>query len=318
MLGCTRKDFLVVDHHKRRRKIARCQKIQTAAKSHAGGTKFFRINEELLRIYSMVELSEGTYDYDDIPFASASVVSIDAELSDDHIVTAHVIPPLPDIAITSSQNRLSGSRESPILGYESSFSTISPYFNNDSGSEGDGLHDERPDGVRDRQRMVGAGTAGAVLGLLVGGPVLSLVFGIGSAYYTKQEGATGDVARALGDVALVARDKWKEVDSKHHIVNRSREATNEAIHHIQEADRRHHGRQRLFKFVAYCWRKTWKFIEDHRLIDRGCYQLKVLADHVAIKIRERHHHSHFVQGCNCHYDTASVRRDCSGYGRRHP
>jgi len=242
----------------------------------------------------MVELSEGTYDYDGIPFASASLVSIDAEISDDTIVTAEAIPSSPGSSLTGSAHYPSRS-ETPVP-EEQSFGSMSWYSGDNVSSHGDWQNEMSPDEVRVGQRTVGAGAAGAVLGLLVGGPVLSLVIGFGTAYYTKQEGATGDLARALGAVALEARDKWREVNSKHHLVVRSRQAANEAIHQIQKADRKHHGRKHFFKFVASCWKKTHKLVERHRLVERGCDKLKILTDHMA----KRMQHQHRVRGCPCH------------------
>jgi hypothetical protein len=148
----------------------------------------------------------------------------------------------------------------------------------------------------ERQRTVGAGAAGAVMGLLVGGPVLSVIFGFGTAYYTKHEGATGDLARALGEVALVARDKFQEIDNKHHLVQKGQDAAEEAIRRMQEADRRHHGREKFFRFVAYCWETTLSFVERHRLVERGYDQLQKLLTHVAQKIRE---HENRVQDHPC-------------------
>lgn len=245
----------------------------------------------------MVELLVAAYDDDDIPFASASLVSIDAELSDDTIVTAgEAIASSPTSSVTNSAYL--PTREYSIPDDQSS-SGFDRHLSDSESNSGDDRYGPPPGEVRDSQRTVGAGAAGAILGLLVGGPVFSLVLGFGTVYYTKQEGATGDLARALGEVALVARDKWKEVDSKHHIVDQSRQAANEAIHRIQEADRRHHARAHLYKFVSFCWKSTLQFVDRHRVVERGCDKLKVLAEHVAETIQAQHnrvrncpHHQH--------------------------
>lgn len=244
----------------------------------------------------MVELAEGAYDYDGIPFVSASVVSIDAELSDDTVVTAEAIASSPLSSITNSA-RYPSVGESPIPESES-LSNLSRDSSEVVSNDGDEQNPEQTHAERrEGQRAVGAGAAGAVLGLLVGGPLLSLILGFGTAYYTKQEGAAGDVARALGEVALVARDKWREVDSKHHLVDKGREAANEAIQRIKQADQRHHGRDKFVKFAAYCWKTTLEFVERHHLIERGCEKLKVLVEQCAAKMQE---HQHQVRNCSCH------------------
>jgi len=72
----------------------------------------------------------------------------------------------------------------------------------------------------DQSKTCGAWAAGIVLGFLVGaGPSLSMAFGIGAAYYSQQEEcAAGDVARAIGDVALLSHKKFVEVNEKHNLI----------------------------------------------------------------------------------------------------
>lgn len=80
----------------------------------------------------------------------------------------------------------------------------------------------------EHDRMVASGTAGAVVGLLIGGPFLAAIAGFGSAYATQKEGVAGDATRALGEVALTAKEKARELNSKHHIVDKSKQVAGEA------------------------------------------------------------------------------------------
>lgn len=85
--------------------------------------------------------------------------------------------------------------------------------------------DFTPNNVRhskvDSSQTLGAWAAGIVLGFVVGvGPSLSMVFGIGAAYYSSQEeSVVGDVARAIGDVALMSHAKFVQVNEKHKLVD---------------------------------------------------------------------------------------------------
>jgi hypothetical protein len=230
----------------------------------------------------MVESLSYVYDHEDIPLVHASMVSIDAELYPEVEATfAHAIPS-PSIGMASS------SISSPTTSISSSAPQgPPPSQSSPQAQEERSDNDESFVAPQERERTVGAGAAGAVLGLLLGGPFFALVLGFGSAYYCKQQGVTGDTARALGDVALVARDKARQVNQKHHIVDRSKVAATDAIHRIQEADRNHEFKTKLQEYSKYCWKSTLEFAQRHRLVDRGSEKLKQLVDMLVEKMRER-------------------------------
>jgi len=72
----------------------------------------------------------------------------------------------------------------------------------------------------DQSKTFGAWAAGIVLGFVMGAsPSLSMAFGIGVAYYSQQEeSVAGDVARAMGDVALLSHARFVQVNEKHNLV----------------------------------------------------------------------------------------------------
>jgi hypothetical protein len=245
----------------------------------------------------MVETVTSVYDHEDIPLVHASMVSIDSELFPyvDDATYAHAIPsPSPigmaSSSIISSPTASSMSSSAPQGGFP-------PPPNQESSHPHPQAQEERSDMdelVTPRgERTAGAGAAGAVFGLLLGGPFFAIVLGFGAAYYCKQEGATGDAARALGDVALVARDKARQVNQKHHIVDRSKVAATDAINRTQEAERNHEFKTKFQDFLKYCWASTLEFSQRHRLVDRGSEKLKGLLDMLVAKIRE---HSEGVAG----------------------
>mmetsp|Transcript_14546 Transcript_14546/g.24127 ORF Transcript_14546/g.24127 Transcript_14546/m.24127 type:complete len:166 (-) Transcript_14546:334-831(-) len=99
--------------------------------------------------------------------------------------------------------------------------------------------DEEDDEAHHENLTLGAGVAGGVLGLLIGGPILSILTGFGIAYATKQQGAAGDAARAVGQLALEAKQKAQEVDRKHNLVQKGQIAASEAWEKAKETDRKH-------------------------------------------------------------------------------
>lgn len=108
----------------------------------------------------------------------------------------------------------------------------------------------------EHDRMVGAGVASGVVGLLMGGPFLGMLLGFGAAYCTNKEGAAGDAARAVGDVALVAKSKAQEVDEKHNLVTKSKIAASQAWERAKEVDRSHNVLQKSKDFVVFSWEKV--------------------------------------------------------------
>lgn len=132
-------------------------------------------------------------------------------------------------------------------------------------------------GDTDDTQMFGAGAAGAVLGLLMGGPLLCVVLGLGSLYCSQQEGAAGDIARAMGDVALLTHSKFEELNEKHQLVDKGKEASGKAFTKLRAVHERHrqHRRHRNYekkvkvrKLVAWCWKSVVEFERKHKVLQR--------------------------------------------------
>lgn len=117
--------------------------------------------------------------------------------------------------------------------------------------------------------MVASGTTGAVLGLLLGGPFLSCILGFGSAYATQKDGAVGDSARALGDVGIVAKKKFQDVDRDHHVVEKSKVAAQQAWNKAKALDREHHILEHIKKAIIFSVQEIVRFVKEHRLLEKG-------------------------------------------------
>ena len=93
--------------------------------------------------------------------------------------------------------------------------------------------------------------------------------GFGAAYATKRDDGWGDSARALGHVALTAREQARAVNQKHNIVQRSQQAAHQAWQQAQELDRKHHILAKVAEFLRTSWDATRAFVQQHQLVERG-------------------------------------------------
>ena len=122
----------------------------------------------------------------------------------------------------------------------------------------------------ERTRITAAGVGSGVVGLLIGGPIGALILGFGGAYAAeKKDGVVGDTARAVGDVALSIKGKSKEIDEKHHVVDKSKELANKALEKAKQVDRDHKVLEKAKVFIIYSWTATVDFVRRHNLIERG-------------------------------------------------
>ena len=139
----------------------------------------------------------------------------------------------------------------------------------------------------EHERMVSAGVASGVVGLLMGGPFFGILLGFGTAWAHDKEGAAGDAARAVGDVALVAKNKAKQVDAKHHLVLKSKNAINQAWQRAKEVDRRHNVLEKTKGFVVFSWEKILEINREHRVIERSVEAIGRALGYILTQIAEK-------------------------------
>ena len=101
------------------------------------------------------------------------------------------------------------------------------------------------------------------------GPIFGILLGFGTAFATKKEGALGDSARAVGDVALVAQEKAKEIDQKHSVVQRCRVASAQTWEKAKEMDKKHHVLAKTQEFAIFCARSIKEFVQKHKVVERS-------------------------------------------------
>jgi hypothetical protein len=136
----------------------------------------------------------------------------------------------------------------------------------------------------ERSRTIGAGVFSGVVGLFLGGPFVAMILGFGAAYAAEKQGAVGDSARAVGDVALSVKAKAKEIEEKHHVVDKNKVMAQEAFEKAKEMDRNHHILERTKDFLVWSWTSTVDFVRRNRVLERGVEGVGRSAEWVAGKV----------------------------------
>ncbi|KAG7363194.1 hypothetical protein IV203_026554 [Nitzschia inconspicua] len=109
-----------------------------------------------------------------------------------------------------------------------------------------------------------AGIGGAVVGLVLGGPVGSALLGFGSAYAVRKENCAGNAARALGELTLSVRKKAVEIEDEHQYCQRSVSAINKQCEKTQNS-----AVYKTKEFVASSWKKVEEYTRRHQILERG-------------------------------------------------
>lgn len=121
-----------------------------------------------------------------------------------------------------------------------------------------------------KARVAASLTAGCILGCLIGGPVCAILGGFGTAYAAKnKEGAMGDCARSIGDVALTTKSKALEMEEKHKIIQNTKQVTANVWENAKEMERQHHVCEKAKDAIMYSTKTAVDFTVKHRLIERG-------------------------------------------------
>jgi hypothetical protein len=124
----------------------------------------------------------------------------------------------------------------------------------------------------DQARTLAAGLGTGALTLLSGHPIGAVALGFSAAFYA-QHGTKGDLvsdaSRAVGDVALSAKQKAIEVNEQHHVVEKSIVAVEQAWELAKELDRQHHIVEKARDIAVYGTTATVDFVREHKLVERS-------------------------------------------------
>lgn len=107
---------------------------------------------------------------------------------------------------------------------------------------------------------------------MVAGPIGGAILGFSAAYaaqHNPQNDVVGDSARAVGEIALHAKNKSMEINSKHRVVDKTLLAARDAWETAKELDRQHKLVQKAKDVAVYGSTATVDFVRHHKLVERG-------------------------------------------------
>ncbi|EQC30507.1 hypothetical protein SDRG_11823 [Saprolegnia diclina VS20] len=84
--------------------------------------------------------------------------------------------------------------------------------------------------------VLGSAVAGAGLGLCVAGPLGLMAGAVGGAVLTTKNGATGDIARATGNLVAASYESAKVINNTYHVTDRVKSAAKSAVATAQDLD----------------------------------------------------------------------------------
>ena len=136
-----------------------------------------------------------------------------------------------------------------------------------------------------------AGQGGAVVGMLVGGPIGCAVVGFGAAYAVRKDNALGRAARTLGQYTLQAKHKISHERHVRHVYEQSvntvnklcedpNTTTEEQKYAAVAGTEQRAGQQqpdpknkniafRTREFFRTGWTTTTQFTKDHQIVEKG-------------------------------------------------
>lgn len=120
--------------------------------------------------------------------------------------------------------------------------------------------------------QVGAGLLFGLSGLVLGGPVLAILGGIGATYAaSKDEGPVGDAARASGDFAITTGSKVgeaaKEANEEHGFVDKIKIAFACGWSKVQQFDEEHKATEKVKETMSDVGEKTAEFERKHHVME---------------------------------------------------
>lgn len=137
-------------------------------------------------------------------------------------------------------------------------------------------------------RVFGAAIFGAIAGFLLGGSRTGVVMGMGAGLAATTQTAAGDVARAMGDVAITAGHKAREVDQKHNVVRNTTAAAgavaSTTFERIKEFDEKHHVSDKSKEVAKSAYRNAIAFENKHNIVENAAKKISEGASFVATKL----------------------------------
>lgn len=146
--------------------------------------------------------------------------------------------------------------------------------------------------AQNAKRRVGAGIAVGVVTMPLFGLVVAAIAGVAASYGATQPGATGDVCRACGDVALNARDKAMEVNDKHDLSNKAKAGASKALKSAKDANEKYGILERLQNGIKVALQKLNEFEKEHHVFERTVQSVSNIFKNAAEAMKKSRHNKH--------------------------
>lgn len=141
-----------------------------------------------------------------------------------------------------------------------------------------------------KRQLCGATIAGGLAGLFCGGPVVGAMTACGAALAISSRSNTGAFARDGGEAVAKIGDKIREMDQKHHIVDKTKESASKIGDKIKELDQKHHIVDQTKENASKIGDKIREIDEKHHFVDKT----KDNAAKIGYRVREIDQKHHIV------------------------
>lgn len=142
-------------------------------------------------------------------------------------------------------------------------------------------------------QKIGAGVTVGIVTAPFLGP-LALVAGIAAAHGTTKNGAVGDICRAAGDIAIIAREKAMEVEKKHNLTNKTTENARQIVNKAKDVNQKHQILETLKKMMICTLKNVANVLQfaaekmkesSASRNTAGCSYAKVYSDEVVTEMK---------------------------------
>ena len=114
----------------------------------------------------------------------------------------------------------------------------------------------------------GAALAGTAVGMTMVGPVIGLISGIVAATIATKDTKAGDVARSTGETVLTAGDQIRDLDERHHIVEKTKWGVGSLFGRAKEIDENHKVVEKTKTGFGNAVNKAKEVDENHGISER--------------------------------------------------
>mmetsp|Transcript_8722 Transcript_8722/g.15782 ORF Transcript_8722/g.15782 Transcript_8722/m.15782 type:complete len:261 (-) Transcript_8722:170-952(-) len=156
--------------------------------------------------------------------------------------------------------------------------------------------------------QAGAGLLFGISGLVIGGPLLALLAGVGAAVVAKPDNETpaGDAARASGDFAIETTSKVseavggkaKEANEEYGIIDKIKQAFTTGWTKVKDFDEEHKVSEKTKETASSVGARGVEFEKEHHFVEKFLGGVKGGVDFLMGKLKDATGEGGCVEGCS--------------------